>query len=103
VSGHIPHHAGRGHDQQNAQKSILSPRASINPTQTQNIQGTDGNNSTEWFIFVTHWTAALMGGYAWAAFASTLLPTVRWLDAAAWFLHGVAAPLTVMVTVLYWA
>ena len=43
------------------------------------------------------------GGYAWAALISTLLPRIRWLDTAAWFLHGVTAPLTVMVTVLFWA
>jgi len=43
------------------------------------------------------------GGYAWAALISTQLPHIRWLDTAAWVLHGVTAPLTVMVTVLFWA
>lgn len=65
--------------------------------------GDVGGPSSDWCIYVTDWTAALMGGYAWAAFLSTLLPHVRWLDAAAWFLHGIAAPLTVMVTILFWA
>ena len=44
-----------------------------------------------------------MGGYMWTALLSTLLPHVQWLDTAAWFLHGIAAPLSVMVTVLFWA
>lgn len=44
-----------------------------------------------------------MGGYTWAALLAVLLPRVQWLDRAAWFLHSVAAPLTIMVTVLYWA
>lgn len=44
-----------------------------------------------------------MGGYMWTALLSTLLPQVQWLDTAAWFLQGIAAPLSVMVTVLFWA
>lgn len=57
----------------------------------------------DWCIYVTNWTAALMGGYTWAALLAVLLPRVQWLDRAAWFLHSVAAPLTIMVTILYWA
>lgn len=37
------------------------------------------------------------------ALISTLLPRIRRLDTAAWVLHGIAAPLTVMVTILFWA
>lgn len=57
----------------------------------------------EWCIYVTDWSAAVMGGYTVAALLSTLWPRISWLDAAAWFLHGIAAPLAIMVTVLYWA
>ncbi len=65
--------------------------------------GDDANPTTEWLTFVTHWTASVIGGYLWAAFISTMLPQVQWLDTAAWFLQGIAAPLSVMVTILFWA
>ena len=82
-------------------------RPNPNPTHpnqpTKSRTGAHAEGGPEWCIYVTNWTAALMGGYAWAALLATLLPRVRWLDRAAWFLHSVAAPLTVMVTVLYWA
>lgn len=63
----------------------------------------DGTNSPVFLHYVTNWSLLTLAFYAWAAFISTTLPHVQWLDTTAWYLHGVAAPLAVMVTVLFWA
>ena len=43
-----------------------------------------------------------MGGYFWAAFLAIIFSRTRFLDTAAWFLHDIACPLSLMVAILYW-
>lgn len=64
--------------------------------------GGDGPPTWWWCVYVTDWSAALMGGYFWAAFLAIIFSRTRFLDTAAWFLHDIACPLSLMVAILYW-
>lgn len=64
--------------------------------------GGDGPPTWWWCVYVTDWSAALMGGYFWAAFLAMIFSRTRFLDTAAWFLHDIACPLSLMVAILYW-
>lgn len=64
--------------------------------------GGDGPPTSWWCVYVTNWTAAVMGGYAWGAFLAILIPRASFLDRATWFLHDIATPLSIMVCLMYW-